>query len=136
MYKRGENLKETLRIDMTKIREKNTNWYATILGFFRDEDTENEQDSGYEEWKKENADIINLKEIANLEKMLEHKDRNKSKNKEYKFEYVNGSLECTSPYDSEEQGILYQQGIREHVCEILEGGTIAFKNRERKYHIK
>ena len=24
MYKRGENLKETLRIDMTKIREKNT----------------------------------------------------------------------------------------------------------------
>ena len=66
MYKRGENLKETLRIDMTKIREKNTNWYATILGFFRDEDTENEQDSGYEEWKKENADIINLKEIANL----------------------------------------------------------------------
>lgn len=57
-------------------------------------------------------------------------------NKEYKFEYVNGSLECTSPYDSEEQGILYQQGIREHVCEILEGGTIAFKNRERKYHIK
>lgn len=66
---------------MTKIREKNTNWHATILGFFRDEDTENEQDSGYEEWKKENADIINLKEIANLEKMLEHKDRNKSKNK-------------------------------------------------------
>ena len=60
MYKRGENLKETLRIDMTKIREKNTNWYATILGFFRDEDTENEQDSGYEEWKKENADIINF----------------------------------------------------------------------------
>ena len=81
MYKRGENLKETLRIDMTKIREKNTNWYATILGFFRDEDTENEQDSGYGEWKNENADIINLKEIANLEKMLEHKDRNKSKNK-------------------------------------------------------
>lgn len=37
---------------MTKIREKNTNWYATILVFFRDEDTENEQDSGYEEWKK------------------------------------------------------------------------------------
>ena len=27
--------------------------------------------------KKENADIINSKEIANLEKMLEHKDRNK-----------------------------------------------------------
>ena len=37
---------------------------------------------GFEDFfKKENADIINLKEIANLEKMLEHKDRNKSKNK-------------------------------------------------------
>ena len=73
---------------MTKIREKNTNWYATILGFFRDEDTENEQDSGYEEWKKENADIINLKEIANLEKMLEHKDRNKSKNSFSLFKHI------------------------------------------------
>ena len=45
---------------MTKIREKNTNWYATILGFFRDEDTENEQDSGYEEWKKENQLEIDI----------------------------------------------------------------------------
>lgn len=80
---------------MTKIREKNTNWYATILGFFRDEDTENEQDSGYEEWKKENADIINSKKIANLEKMLEHKDRNKSRNKrkEQKEKVINNSKE-------------------------------------------
>jgi len=29
--------------------------------------------------------------------------------------------------------ILYSQGIRQHICEILEGGETAFKNRERKY---
>ena len=57
-------------------------------------------------------------------------------NKEFQFEYVNGALENTSPLDLGQNGILYQQGIREHVCEVLEGGTEAFKKREEKYHIK
>ena len=96
---------------MTKIRKKNTNWYATILGFFRDEDTENEQDSGYEEWKKENADIINSKEIANLEKMLEHKDRNKSKNKRKEEKVINSeevdiqNLSTTKGYEEKNNDI-------------------------------
>lgn len=60
---------------------------------------------------------------------------NGSENKKYKFEYVNGSLENTFT-NSEETAILYKQGIREHVCEILEGGVDAFKKRENKYHIK
>lgn len=53
-------------------------------------------------------------------------------NGEYRFEYYTGSLECsfTSPGDS---GRLDTRGIREHVCEILEGGIQAFKERERKY---
>ena len=85
IYKRGENLKETLRIDMTKIREKNTNWYDTILSFFRDEETENEQNNEYEKWKKENADILNSTEIENLEKMLEHKDKKKTKKNQNKI---------------------------------------------------
>lgn len=34
------------------------------------------------------------------------------------------------------KGVLYQQGIKEHVCDILEGGNEAFKQRERKYAIK
>ena len=32
--------------------------------------------------------------------------------------------------------ILERQGIKEHVCEILEGGNEAFKQREKKYDIK
>lgn len=39
------------------------------------------------------------------------------------------------PY-SKETAILYKQGIREHVCEMLEGGVDAFKKREEKYHIQ
>ncbi|GHV83543.1 hypothetical protein AGMMS50212_08830 [Spirochaetia bacterium] len=56
-------------------------------------------------------------------------------NKGFKFEYVNGALENTFT-NSCEKGILYQKGIREHVCEILEGGTDAFKKREEKYNLK
>jgi len=51
-----------------------------------------------------------------------------------KFEYINGSLENTFLNEDEEH-ILKKQGIREHVCEILEGGVEAFKKRERKYNI-
>lgn len=49
-----------------------------------------------------------------------------------KFEYVNGAIEETFKSENE-KGILYQKGIREHVCEILEGGLEAFKKREKKY---
>lgn len=51
-----------------------------------------------------------------------------------KFEYINGSLENTFTNDQEEN-ILKKQGIREHVCDILEGGAEAFKKRERKYNL-
>ena len=67
---------------MTKVREKNTAWLETIRNFFiSDEEIENkdENDKGYQEWKKANADIIDEKAIANLEKMLEHKDKKKRK---------------------------------------------------------
>jgi hypothetical protein len=56
-------------------------------------------------------------------------------NKAYKFEYVNGALESTFEAPAEE-GVLYKKGIREHVCEILEGGVDAFKKREKKYNLK
>lgn len=53
-----------------------------------------------------------------------------------KFQYINGSLEMTKPKDLSEEIILKSQGIREHVCEILEGGRAAFEKRERKYGFK
>ncbi|MBO8130786.1 MAG: hypothetical protein H0Z29_04605, partial [Candidatus Marinimicrobia bacterium] len=46
--------------------------------------------------------------------------------------YVSGSLENTSKDDSAEI-LLEKQGIREHVCLILEGGKDAFEKREKKY---
>jgi len=53
-------------------------------------------------------------------------------NKAYRFEYVSGALENRF-HNPDEQGILFQKGIRDHVCEILEGGKEAFEKRERKY---
>ncbi|WP_289053773.1 TrlF family AAA-like ATPase [Carboxylicivirga marina] len=53
-----------------------------------------------------------------------------------KFQYVSGGLEFTKDIDKKIPITLWAQGIREHVCEILEGGNEAFKKRERKYNIK
>lgn len=53
-----------------------------------------------------------------------------------KFQYVSGSLENTREKDEKNKIVLESQGIREHVCEILEGGYEAFKQRERRYAIK
>ncbi len=50
-----------------------------------------------------------------------------------KFAYVSGALENSRPKDSACTTVLESQGIREHVCEILEGGEDAFKKRESKY---
>lgn len=50
------------------------------------------------------------------------------------FYYVNGALENTVIKNESELFTLNQQGIREHVIEILEGGLEAFKKREKKYN--
>lgn len=56
-------------------------------------------------------------------------------NKEFRFEYVSGAIE-ESFISPSERGVLYQKGIRQHICEILEGGIDAFKERELKYGLK
>lgn len=53
-----------------------------------------------------------------------------------KFQYIYGSLENTKTLDNTIKITLNSQGIKEHVCEILEGGNEAFKQRELKYDIK
>lgn len=51
-----------------------------------------------------------------------------------KFQYVTGSLENSSERKEESNiPILDRCGIREHVCDILEGGENAFRDRENKY---
>ena len=55
-------------------------------------------------------------------------------NRKHQFEYVSGSLENTFEVEpTKEAAILYSKGIREHSCEILEGGKEAFQKREQKY---
>ncbi|GIJ96941.1 hypothetical protein CAPN001_15100 [Capnocytophaga stomatis] len=50
-----------------------------------------------------------------------------------KFDYVFGSIESSKEKDLNIKETLNSQGIRQHICEILEGGEQAFKNREKKY---
>ncbi|HDL9481465.1 TPA: hypothetical protein PX784_001024 [Vibrio cholerae] len=52
-----------------------------------------------------------------------------------KFQYVTGGIEHSMPKNAEVDEILYSQGIREHICEVLEGGEDAFKKREQKYQL-
>lgn len=60
-------------------------------------------------------------------------------NKEFRFEYRSGAIEDDLPvFNSRNQlddGILNQQGIQQHVCDILEGGEKAFDLRKNKYRI-
>lgn len=65
--------------------------------------------------------------VADFDKGLE---RQKSR-----IFYISGSLENTFKNDSADI-ILEKQGVREHVCEVLEGGKEAFEKRERKYGFK
>lgn len=53
-------------------------------------------------------------------------------NREFRFEYVYGGLEL-SFFDATIPWVLERQGIKEHVCEILDGGKDAFLRREQLY---
>ena len=51
-----------------------------------------------------------------------------------KFDYCSGAIE--NSFKDSSKTILFRQGIREHICEILEGGDIAFLKRENKYCLR
>lgn len=56
-------------------------------------------------------------------------------NRKYRFEYVSEALENTFELTpTQESAILFRKGVRQHVCEILEGGQEAFQKREQKYN--
>ena len=95
--------------------------------------------------KKKERQILIVSHNANLvvatdtENIIVANQKGQSENSSggtYRFEYVNGSLEHTRHKNEKETSILLSQGIREHVCDILEGGNEAFKQREKKYAIK
>jgi len=94
--------------------------------------------------KKKDRQIILVTHNANIvvnadaeEVVVANQHGEDSKNQDdIKFQYISGSLENTIIKDSSIDIVLQSQGIREHVCEILEGGTEAFKKRENKYAIR
>jgi hypothetical protein len=51
------------------------------------------------------------------------------------FEYLTGALEHTQPLNKKSPTVLGRYGIREHACEILDGGEEAFQKRKDKYKI-
>ncbi|MGH1337826.1 MAG: TrlF family AAA-like ATPase [Aureispira sp.] len=60
-----------------------------------------------------------------------------SKNKdEKKFQYLTGAIEHSYTSNNTALLELERQGIREHICEVLEGGEFAFKKREERYALK
>lgn len=52
------------------------------------------------------------------------------------FEYFTGSLEHSQPLNAASPTTLGRFGIREHACEILDGGEEAFQKRQEKYKIR
>ncbi len=82
-----------------------------------------------------NANIVVNADAEEVIVANQHGDNAKNSN-EMKFQYISGSIENTKPKDKQENIVLLSQGVREHICEILEGGTEAFKKRENKYGIQ
>ena len=96
--------------------------------------------------KKKERQIIVVTHNANVvlgadaeEIIIANQTGSKSENKEKRFEYRSGAIENDNPIFSTdgsiESGILNSKGIQQHICDILEGGEIAFEKRKNKYRI-
>lgn len=55
---------------------------------------------------------------------------------EQEFDYLSGSIENTMAKDDACVTVLESQGIREHICDILEGSEKAFSLRRSRYGMK
>lgn len=64
-----------------------------------------------------------------------HGDDRKNKNAQT-FEYFTGALEHSQPLNDSSPTALGRFGVREHTCEILDGGEEAFEKRRNKYKIQ
>lgn len=61
-----------------------------------------------------------------------------SAKKSHRFEYRSGSIEndrCIYKLDGTVDYGVFNLGVQQHICDILEGGISAFEKRKNKYHI-
>ena len=98
----------------------------------------------YLKQKKRERQIIVVTHNANVviaadaeEVIIANQDGKETKNHERRFEYRSGAIEDNEPvYDCEgvvRSGILNGKGIQDQICDILEGGKMAFELRRKKY---
>lgn len=93
--------------------------------------------------KKKERQIIMVSHDANLvigsdseQVIVANRDGTDRKNNDgLQFNYFTGSLEYTKQKDETCEDTLKSQGIREHSCDILDGGKTAFEKRKNKYNI-
>lgn len=84
-----------------------------------------------------NANIVVSTDSENVIVANQYGQDESSRPYKSKFEYINGALENTfDKSDNKNLSELTCKGIREHVCDVLEGGESAFLQREQKYGIK
>ncbi|HEM3598603.1 TPA: ATPase [Streptococcus suis] len=81
-----------------------------------------------------NPNIVVSGDCENVIVANQHSEDSPNQNNK-PFDYKNGALEDQLK-DPDSDFILNKKCIKEHVCEILEGGVEAFKRRENKYGIK
>ncbi len=93
--------------------------------------------------KKKERQIIMVSHNANLvigsdseQVIIANRHGTDRKNEDRKqFNYLTGSLECSKKKNKDCKDTLKSQGVREHSCDILDGGKIAFEQRKNKYNI-
>jgi len=81
-----------------------------------------------------NPNIVVSGDCENVIVANQHSENNPNPHNKV-FAYTNGALE-NQIKEPDSNFILNKKCIKEHVCEILEGGIEAFKRREDKYGIK
>ena len=81
-----------------------------------------------------NPNIVVAGDCENVIVANQASDLSKNKNGKV-FDYVNGALESIVK-DEKSQFLLQKCSIKEHVCDILEGGRKAFLKRESKYDLQ
>lgn len=81
-----------------------------------------------------NPNIVVAGDCENVIVANQETDISKNKNDKV-FDYVNGALESLIK-DENSKFLLQRYSIKEHVCDILEGGQTAFLKRESKYDLR
>lgn len=80
-----------------------------------------------------NANIVVNADAENVIVANQKGQNDDGSSSEFRFDYINGSIENAFDKLQDETDILKSMGIRQHIADIVEGGKDAFIKREKKY---